>query len=202
LTRQLSQGFPDAIITGTDISADLIDVARSRHHDVLNCSFLVAAGEVLPLARLAFDAVVIERVLQHCSDPAAILREWARVLKPGGRLFLCEPDWHGLDIQPMPAELFPEILSGYLSAFMRPKIGSELEHLLNEVGFQDVSILRDDWLDDYPASGRILGLNRIVEIAVGAGISIDRAAAFEALFHDTRAALRLPMYHAVARTAG
>ncbi|PGH44195.1 methyltransferase type 11 [Micromonospora sp. WMMA1996] len=40
----------------------------------------------LPYADAAFDAVIANHMLYHLDDPDAALREFARVLRPGGRL--------------------------------------------------------------------------------------------------------------------
>jgi ubiquinone/menaquinone biosynthesis C-methylase UbiE len=46
----------------------------------------------LPFAAAAFDAVVASSVLEYAADPAAILRECARVLQPGGVAVCTVPD--------------------------------------------------------------------------------------------------------------
>ncbi len=53
----------------------------------------------LPLATGAFDAVVCVTVLCHRSiaDPAAVVGELARVVRPGGVLCLWEPGVKRLD---------------------------------------------------------------------------------------------------------
>jgi SAM-dependent methyltransferase len=45
----------------------------------------------LPFGRENFDAVVCTQVLEHVPEPLQVLQEIARVLKPGGRLFLSAP---------------------------------------------------------------------------------------------------------------
>ena len=40
----------------------------------------------LPFPDASFDAVIANHMLYHVDDPAAVIREFARVLRPGGRL--------------------------------------------------------------------------------------------------------------------
>ena len=49
-----------------------------------------APGEALPFADDSFDTVALTLVLCTVPDPAAALREIARVLKPGGRFLFLE----------------------------------------------------------------------------------------------------------------
>lgn len=51
---------------------------------------VVAGGERLPFADASFDSAGLTLVLCTAADPAAVLREVDRVLKPGGRLFFLE----------------------------------------------------------------------------------------------------------------
>jgi len=49
--------------------------------------------EPFPLPDAGFDAVFLKSVIEHMVDPAHLLAEIMRVLKPGGRLILLTPDW-------------------------------------------------------------------------------------------------------------
>jgi SAM-dependent methyltransferase len=54
---------------------------------------IVSDSETFPsVADATFDFVVANHVLEHVSSPITALREWHRMLKPGGLLYLAIPD--------------------------------------------------------------------------------------------------------------
>ena len=59
-----------------------------------NVRLRVSAADAhdLPFADASFDSAFCVAVLQHVPDAGVVLREMARVLKPGGRLVAVEPD--------------------------------------------------------------------------------------------------------------
>lgn len=48
-------------------------------------------GITIPLAENSVDCALTTEVLEHCSDPAGVLREIFKILRPGGVLFLTVP---------------------------------------------------------------------------------------------------------------
>lgn len=83
--------FPDARLTAVDVSGVFLDTARRnlRGYDV---RFLKGELESLDLPAASFDRVVCTEVLEHTRDPAAILREIARILKPSGAAVITVPN--------------------------------------------------------------------------------------------------------------
>jgi SAM-dependent methyltransferase len=77
-----------AVCFGIDFSAAKADFARraTAAHTV------TADGARLPFRDGGFDVVLIRDVLHHVPEPAAVLAEARRVLRPGGRLWLVEPN--------------------------------------------------------------------------------------------------------------
>jgi SAM-dependent methyltransferase len=67
-----------------------VDWEHSQHEE-LDGVDAVAAADDLPFEDAGFDAVLLTQVLEHVRDPAAVLGELHRVLRPGGRLYLSAP---------------------------------------------------------------------------------------------------------------
>ena len=72
---------------GVDIAADMLaqGVEKAKCFG-LNVDFREAACERLPFADETFDAVVNCRVMWTLTAPEEAVREWKRVLKPGGKV--------------------------------------------------------------------------------------------------------------------
>ena len=65
-------------------------------------TFLRADAQELPIACDSLDLVVTSYSLHHIPDPARVLREMARVMKPGGRVGIIDivvPDAEGASEQ-------------------------------------------------------------------------------------------------------
>ncbi len=56
---------------------------------------VVADARALPMPSAAVDLVVSSNVLEHVSEPFAVVDEMARVLRPGGHLWLSFTNWYG-----------------------------------------------------------------------------------------------------------
>lgn len=85
---------------GVDLSHDMLRLARARLEQagVRHCQ--VRHGDMYNLAipPASFDAVTIHQVLRYAEEPAAVVAEAARMLKPGGRLAIVDFAAHEVEL--------------------------------------------------------------------------------------------------------
>jgi SAM-dependent methyltransferase len=89
LARALAAGFG---VTGCDISREMLSRAAAREGRGPAWVQLAPGWRTLPFASAAFGAVVASSVLEYVPDPVAVLRECARVTRPGGAVLYTVPD--------------------------------------------------------------------------------------------------------------
>jgi len=80
--------------TGLDISEGMLNIAKNKaQKNSLFIDFGIGDAEDLPLDDKSFDIVINRHLLWTISQPEKALREWIRVLKPGGKLVIVDGDW-------------------------------------------------------------------------------------------------------------
>ena len=84
-----------ARVLGLDLSPELVDIAKLHRLEstqggaILDLDYRVQAVESLADAEPGtFDAITCMEMLEHVPEPGSILEACARLLKPGGRLFV------------------------------------------------------------------------------------------------------------------
>ncbi|MEM1445843.1 MAG: bifunctional demethylmenaquinone methyltransferase/2-methoxy-6-polyprenyl-1,4-benzoquinol methylase UbiE [Planctomycetota bacterium] len=98
-TGDLTIAFRDALrklggdvepVVGLDFTYAMLPPAVGKSGDGDGCVYLNGDALNLPFADQTFDVVSIAFGLRNVADPAAAVREFARVLRPGGRLVILE----------------------------------------------------------------------------------------------------------------
>src|SRR4029077_3091822 len=87
LTQPIRYALPDATLWATDALEEGLVIARTRAQGV---TVFQADAQHLPFDS-EFDLVGMYDVLEHIDDDVAVLREVARVLRPGGSVLLTVP---------------------------------------------------------------------------------------------------------------
>jgi ubiquinone/menaquinone biosynthesis C-methylase UbiE len=120
---------------GVDRSAMLLALAEQRHPD---CEFGLADASALPFPDGTFDAVRVDRALQHIERPERVVREMARVAVRGGVVLCAEPDWGTFLLGGPHSDVTERIEREWIGTFQNPWIGRALANLLDRSGVGDI----------------------------------------------------------------
>lgn len=85
-TGWLAAHFAD--YTGVEMSPEAVQEAQAAGRNVVRGDL----RDGLAFEDASFDGVIAKDVLEHVDDPAALVRELRRVLRPGGVVFASSPD--------------------------------------------------------------------------------------------------------------
>jgi ubiquinone/menaquinone biosynthesis C-methylase UbiE len=170
---------PAGYAAGIDASQTMIDAARQRAADSsVVADFLVGDAENLNFADGSFDACRADRVLQHVTTPSKAVGQMARVLRPGGRVVVFEPDNGGLMIDAPDKEVTRRITAFRGDVVRTGWIGRQLPRLFKSAGLMDVTVeVLPSPRTDYEHTNASLRLDYYAQRAAEAGvISPDEAA--------------------------
>ncbi|MGO4594010.1 class I SAM-dependent methyltransferase [Leifsonia sp. 2TAF2] len=97
ISFDLAQRVAPATVVGVDGNAAIVEHAErsARERGVSNVRFEVGDAYRLDFPDASFDLVHAHQLLQHVSDPVAVLKEFRRVVKPGGHVVARDVDWGG-----------------------------------------------------------------------------------------------------------
>jgi SAM-dependent methyltransferase len=95
LARALLARHPDSHVTGLEV--DAIQHARNLASPQPGLRFVAAGAQAIPAPAASFDLALMLKSLHHVPQPlmATALAEAARVLRPGGHLYVSEPVYAG-----------------------------------------------------------------------------------------------------------
>ena len=154
LAIALKEAAPEAEVTGVDFVGAMLELGRqkiSKRH--LNISLLQADGQNLPFEDNSFDLVTIAYGIRNFSDRAKGLREFYRVLKPGGRLLV-------LEFPPPPEDLFGKLFRFYFLNFC-PLVAGAICRRRDAYAYLGASVLEFPPPETFAAMIQAAGFDKI-----------------------------------------
>lgn len=141
---------PGGEVVAADFSKGMIEQGKKQHPEL---TFVFADAMKLPFQAAEFDAVTISFGLRNVENYRTALQEFHRVLKPGGKLVVCEFSkvsgplgplykFYLRFVLPIVAKIFSSNPAAYtyLSESIEAWPGQkELEQNIREAGFKNVS---------------------------------------------------------------
>lgn len=131
-----------AEVVALDFSPGMIAEGRKKHPDI---TFVKGDAEALPFPPASFDAVTISFGLRNVQNPQLALGEMYRVLKPGGRVVICE-------FSHPPAPLMKSAYQAYLK-YVMPAIATvtsshrdAYRYLMESIGDWPEQSVLSQWL--------------------------------------------------------
>jgi arsenite methyltransferase len=122
---------------GVDMTGEMLDLARAHAAEarVANVEFLKGEIEAVPLPDASVDVVISNCVINLSTDKPAVLREMARVLRPGGRIGVSDvvADDNLTQADRERRGSFVGCIAGALSF-------AEYDELLRGAGFEQISV--------------------------------------------------------------
>ena len=140
--RVARERLPDGRVTGVDVDPALLAIARSRlAGSGLRVELLAGTAVRLPLDDDSVDFAYARFLFQHLAEPAVVLAEMARVVRPGGIVAVTDTDDGSLVVHPEP-EGFAELLTASAAAQIDRggdrRVGRKLKGMLCAAGLADV----------------------------------------------------------------
>ncbi|MAH59085.1 MAG: SAM-dependent methyltransferase [Synechococcus sp. ARS1019] len=139
-SRAAQRGEPSPELIGLDLSPDMLAVARVRDREALVSEWRHAAAEATGLAAGSIDLISLQFVCHELPQQAtqAVLKEAARLLRPGGVLVMVDQDPASSVLQRLPAPVATLLKS--TEPYIEQYFSLDMPLALQQEGFRDLSI--------------------------------------------------------------
>lgn len=148
-TRKLAARFGPANMIGLDLAEGMLHFSQQQMQ-AERINWLCGDAELLPLADNSVDLIFSSLVIQWCSNLLQLLRELARVLKPGGQLVV--------------ATLGPNTLHELKSAWQQADNYVHVNQFQPQDSLRVAAIAANLVIDHFAVEQRVIYFDRLTEL--------------------------------------
>ncbi|HAR43376.1 MAG TPA: hypothetical protein DCS07_12225 [Bdellovibrionales bacterium] len=138
VSRYLAEAYPQSSVTGFDFSELRVRQAQRAATGLSNLCFKTASLDRLPISSAQVDLIVCRFVLEHLSatEQKAVLDEFYRCLKPGGRIIAIDVDGWFQNIYPSTPWIDEVVAKCNRENPIDLRVGRKIPTLLETSGFK------------------------------------------------------------------
>ncbi|MEW5736214.1 MAG: methyltransferase domain-containing protein [Thermodesulfobacteriota bacterium] len=164
---------PGGLAAGVDESRVMVERAGEKARGLHPAPVFIRADACcLPFAEASFDRARIDRTLQHMKDPESVIRELARVLRPGGLLLAYDNDWGSFSINSGNRPLTRVFTELWCDSFPSGWAGRHLGAWFAAAGLSHVETYPGvSLITDFTVADRVYNLRETVRRAVKQGLA-------------------------------
>jgi ubiquinone/menaquinone biosynthesis C-methylase UbiE len=163
---------PSGQVTAIDRSQTMLrEAIASTQPLALPIEFVLADAQQLPFADHTFDGARVDRTLQHIADPAAVIAEMARVVRPGGWIVAMEPDWGTFVVNSTQRAITRQLLNFWCDSFPSGWVGRYLRQDLRQAGLTDIQVVPETLvITQFDLADQVFDLVQTAQATVEAGL--------------------------------
>jgi SAM-dependent methyltransferase len=163
---------PEGHATGVDVSSAMIEEADKRFAETENLNFLAAPADALPFETGSLDAIRADRVLIHVPDPIAAIKEMLRVLRPGGRIALSEPDMLGFWVASSDPQISAVVSGAIANSCLHPNLPRDMSVMLRDLRLGSVKHLPLAMItDDFSFVDQVVRFELVAQAIAAKGVA-------------------------------
>ncbi len=158
---------PTGRVIGVDMTPEMLERARATaaRAGASQVEFRQGRLEALPVADASVDAVTSNCVINLVPDKAAVFREVARVLRPGGRAVIADIVLE----RPLPEAVARDVLA-WCGCVAGAALRGDYFRLVADAGLRDVAVLKEE---DYGAAAAQIAADEAQTLLQRWGVTLD-----------------------------
>ena len=128
---------PTGTVLGVDAANDVVEFARGRAAERGLSTVKFEQTTIADITVDEVDAVIGRLILMHLHDPVSTLRQFARLVRPGGLIAFCEFDIgaaRSIPYSPLSRVLVDAIVGAFQGVGLDPAFGAKMHTLFRQAG--------------------------------------------------------------------